>query len=772
MISRKDITSIETAQDLSINRLIIKLCENIANDSLKRTKICHQNKCCNHLIQEKIIKHLKRKTYEILLKFCKMDVSIPLTSPDFSPIDCILAYIFNLRIDRHFDKANRLETLLNRLKQDNLIPDNIKTNLQFLVCLMENDENKQNSDENEIHVPKSIFEKDEINILPLEPLSYSDTRYYRKNSFYMHYPKEIFEIEMTISSDAFMNENSVIFECYPGFDKNGNYLFNIPNFCSGKYEKQSFMGALSHPEIIPSKSSLDLSLNISDIKLEYLHSKEIFKNSTISTVKKQEKINMISEDEGFNETDSPLSFHSGLLFYKDIWENAININQRTYFSWETIGCSEIIKEKLFVTEAGPKATEMIHQAHLYELYLMDPTFSVAPTITVTHKSLIRDVFYLLIGIPSKTFLYMKEQMIFTVKSGIHLPGLTPGCTAKLLERFVDSGTEYCRLEKFATEVSTNVCYNKGLMMQAFKGGLQQYLHYYQAMVLYLSQFDFTLLQLDQTFGKIFRQLSYIAQLCKCSSSSNVNSQTLLPQGLELLSYLYQHAFETWGQEHGVVMVFLLKSTCTPYLRYLTQWLFEGVCNDPYNEFHIEINDMYINTRDETYWTKRFIWKNPDNIANNIPLFLTDIAKHIFICGKSLNLLKLCCPQHQMCHTQEFSPSLILSTSSKMAKHNKKLSEQYKTRMIKIFEEQQQLKEKSAALKEQERFKILVKSHQKIKEYSERIKRNQEELQKEELEKKQQQMKDLQSQIDDKQIRQILERENLKKEENLAIKKKK
>ncbi|XP_023221803.1 gamma-tubulin complex component 6-like [Centruroides sculpturatus] len=289
------------------------------------------------------------------------------------------------------------------------------------------------------------------------------------------------------------------------------------------------MGALCHPEKITSKSTLDLPLDIPELKEKYFNETEILKNVSLPTVKKQEKLNILSEDEGFNETDSPLSFHSGLSCYNDIWEIALKSDQRDYFSWETVGCSNIMKEKAFITEAGPRATEMIHQVHLYELYLMDPTFSVVPTITVTHKSLIRDVFYLLIGVPSKTFLYMKEQMMFTVKAGIHLAGLTPGCTAKLLERFVDSGTEYCRLEKFATEISSNVCYNKGLVMQAFKGGLQQYLHYYQAMVLYLSQYDFTVLQLDQTFGKLFRQLSYIAKLCKCSSSSNVNSQIFFPQ---------------------------------------------------------------------------------------------------------------------------------------------------------------------------------------------------------------------------------------------------
>ncbi|XP_067125434.1 gamma-tubulin complex component 6 isoform X2 [Centruroides vittatus] len=770
MIGRKDITNLELAEDSSINNLIAKLCENIVNDSFNRKHTCHQYRCFNHLIQqEKITKHMKRKAYEILLKFSKIDVSTSSGLSDLSPIDYILAHIYNLRITRQFDKANQLETLLNRLKDnDNYTPDNIKMNLQFLVCLMESGENKHNDLANNLHIPKSTFEKDEVNVLPLEPLHYGDTRYYRKNSFYMHYPKEIFEIEMTVSDDQFVNENTALFECYPGFDKNGNYLFNIPSFSSGKYEKQPFMGALCHPEKITSKSTLDLPLDIPDLKEKYFNETEILKNVSLPTVKKQEKLNILSEDEGFNETDSPLSFHSGLSCYNDIWEIALKSDQRDYFSWETVGCSNIMKEKAFITEAGPRATEMIHQVHLYELYLMDPTFSVVPTITVTHKSLIRDVFYLLIGVPSKTFLYMKEQMMFTVKAGIHLAGLTPGCTAKLLERFVDSGTEYCRLEKFATEISSNVCYNKGLVMQAFKGGLQQYLHYYQAMVLYLSQYDFTVLQLDQTFGKLFRQLSYIAKLCKCSSSSNVSSQVFFPQGLDLLSYLYQHAYESWGQEHGVVVVFLLKSACTPYLRYLTQWMFEGVCNDPYNEFHIEVNDMYINTRDEMYWTKRFIWKIPDASTDSIPLFLTDIAKHIFICGKSLNLLKLCCSQHHMCHTQEFAPTLILSTSNEMAEHNKKLSEEYKLKMTKIFEEEKQTKQKIAALKEQDRLKILNKCHQRIKQYTEKIKRSQEEFLKEQLEKKQQQMRDIQSQIEDKEARQILEKEKLKEKEERLL----
>lgn len=44
--------------------------------------------------------------------------------------------------------------------------------------------------------------------------------------------------------------------------------------------------------------------------------------------------------------------------------------------------------------------------------------------------------------------------------------------------------------------------------------------------------------------------------------------------------------------------------------------------------------------DKRYWTQGFTLKT-DKIEDSVPLFLKELAKEIFVCGKSINLLKAC-----------------------------------------------------------------------------------------------------------------------------------
>ena len=49
--------------------------------------------------------------------------------------------------------------------------------------------------------------------------------------------------------------------------------------------------------------------------------------------------------------------------------------------------------------------------------------------------------------------------------------------------------------------------------------------------------------------------------------------------------------------------------------------------------------------DKHYWNNGFVMLGKDKL-DCVPMFLGDLADDIFVCGKSLNLLKLCCPEVQ------------------------------------------------------------------------------------------------------------------------------
>lgn len=50
--------------------------------------------------------------------------------------------------------------------------------------------------------------------------------------------------------------------------------------------------------------------------------------------------------------------------------------------------------------------------------------------------------------------------------------------------------------------------------------------------------------------------------------------------------------------------------------------------------------------DKHFWTQGFVMVGRDKL-DCVPLFLGELSDDIFVCGKTINLLKLCCPE--VCH---------------------------------------------------------------------------------------------------------------------------
>ena len=53
--------------------------------------------------------------------------------------------------------------------------------------------------------------------------------------------------------------------------------------------------------------------------------------------------------------------------------------------------------------------------------------------------------------------------------------------------------------------------------------------------------------------------------------------------------------------------------------------------------------MFVHIADKHYWTNGFLMADTDKLKC-VPMFLGELANDIFICGKSINLLRLCCPE--------------------------------------------------------------------------------------------------------------------------------
>lgn len=125
---------------------------------------------------------------------------------------------------------------------------------------------------------------------------------------------------------------------------------------------------------------------------------------------------------------------------------------------------------------------------------------------------------------------------------------------------------------------------------------------------------------------------------------------MLSQGVKLLSYLYQEALDNCSNEHYPVLLALLKTSCEPYTRFIHDWVYSGVFRDVYGEFMIQVNPEYLGFRDKFYWTHGYVLISKE-VEDCVPVFLKDIAHDVYVCGKTINLLKLCCPRHYLCWSE-------------------------------------------------------------------------------------------------------------------------
>ena len=117
----------------------------------------------------------------------------------------------------------------------------------------------------------------------------------------------------------------------------------------------------------------------------------------------------------------------------------------------------------------------------------------------------------------------------------------------------------------------------------------------------------------------------------------------LPHGVELLDHLLRKSMHINGnRELYFILVSILRNSAKPYFRFLQDWIFGGICDDSVAEFGLRRNDHLMNIRDRRFWTLAFA--KVDFSSE----FLADIQKQVFLCGKSLNLLKIIKPKHHLC----------------------------------------------------------------------------------------------------------------------------
>uniref|UniRef100_A0A8C2BER6 Gamma-tubulin complex component 6 n=1 Tax=Cyprinus carpio TaxID=7962 RepID=A0A8C2BER6_CYPCA len=326
------------------------------------------------------------------------------------------------------------------------------------------------------------------------------------------------------------------------------------------------------------------------------------------------------------------------------------------------------------------------------------------------SQLVKDVLNVLIGVSSVTFPLNETSVQFDVRPDICVSGTSPESVSRLLGELAQYGTHYLRLSRFSLSSTSQ----KGLVFQAFTGGLRRYLHYYRACVL-STPASLSLLTIACHFRKLGRQLRYLSELCCVDGIGGVGRAAfpvkccwqVCVAGLRwCLCYWQCNVSQSnCSNENHPVLLSLLKSSCEPYTRFVSDWVYSGVFRDVYKEFMIEVNEDYLTYRDKNFWTQGYTLISCD-AEDCVPVFLKHIANDVYVCGKTINLLKICCPQHYIFWSDVPVPRIAVTFSLQEVEEIERDCAVYRGRMETIARHSAISREEKAMRTEQARQELI------------------------------------------------------------------
>ena len=388
-----------------------------------------------------------------------------------------------------------------------------------------------------------------------------------------------------------------------------------------------------------------------------------------------------NDHSSFFKDDEPYIGYRKPKYNLEVWKKHKSVKKNC--TWETINRSNDTKMPLYVTEAGSKvydslwqfqnqlSTELAHvlvkpQDQLTDNMLDNHNLETDEIILLCHVNLVS------VGIPSETFHFNKIANMFIPRKNIFFSGLTSSSVRALLLLFAEWGTAYWRLLQFSSckepgPYSRNAFSSqnkKGVIFQAFCDGLHDYLQSYFKNVLLHSDGIGSLLHRSVKFRLAGAQISYLCQFCQCGDPSKACPTMKwedFPTDVKLISYIYEEAvFCTTSSDYMILLYFLQKCT-VPYLEFIKNWMFYGICWELTSDFFLQINSNCFGRRDRLRWTN-YVTSVNDEIENCVPLFLQNVSKSLFVCGKTTELLKLINPDHFLCTHLFTIPHLTLAFS--------------------------------------------------------------------------------------------------------------
>ncbi|XP_042215461.1 gamma-tubulin complex component 6-like isoform X2 [Homarus americanus] len=723
-------------------------------------------------------RRLKKLVYSVLLTYRK-DYDTENTVVKLTELEEVIWQTFVLRHHRRYDDGNSLDKCLQFLKERGHLEagSDIRSVLKFLVALKGFGGDIKKKPTLAELTPRIVHVgKNQPRFLPAGPLQYGDTflqsAEYRPH--YMHFPPEIFCVSSSANEEMDENRNISPFgikpimelsKALPGTGVSPLLMGRSQSDSSGK-----ILGALLQEhsgEVTP-----DAVLCIPELPSNaqgYSYFSHL-PNTLLSS--SPTPPSAVGSDEGYASSRAA-NLQTPEDDIGDVWETVLQgpplTSRRT---WETLDHVPLNKEKLFITEAGPESSH--HIWLLYQELWGSLGDHHVPTLYVrSMKELCQDLLNLMIGVPSRSFLWSSESESFCVKDGLCYPGVTPEHLRGSLMPFVECGTLVRRLEVVCATPTfdTQQVLTQGSVYRSFTVAISKVLQVYRGTVFSFSG-ETHLPKFQERARHLLKKIRFVAHLCHISlncykvgdtpgltsnkKATDLNNSTRpqhtlgvgephqeMLRGLNLLGELLNQIIVTKDQACLLLLVSIFKNSCAPFFQYLEDWIYDGVCLDPGLEFMIDVDGRSLLRRDRSYWTKGYTLRD----QSSVPPFLRDVLQEAFTCGKALNLLKLCSVKNHLVQNGSTKhPSLQLCISGEELEQMRRECEVYAAHMDHMAAQKQVTAHQKAEKEREENQRLSALSSKKHAAIIKEIEKKLEDVHQSEAAQKRVQLKELKEEM--------------------------
>lgn len=337
------------------------------------------------------------------------------------------------------------------------------------------------------------------------------------------------------------------------------------------------------------------------------------------------------------------------------------------------------------------------------------------TTLITHCLLV------LAGVQSTTFIFSQSHMWFQIRN-IRLRSTSTNSAQMLLSYFARIGSLYMRLYRLANTVLAE---SEFKVHRSFASGINIFLRFFHEYVIHLrsiisdsestdlpnARSCITLLNLRFHVQVIAQNLESLASLVGCYSDEASKGDRLtsgdqnafvsqyedlshpLDNPASLLSYLYNNIeMNEFSNERDTMMqplLFLLfKRSCEPLLQWIQDWIYAGklqqlehfsveqfpVCVQVDRLRELEAIEQDLEQLNDTEEAER-VWSKTYLIREHLlPSFLAPYAKHMYLVGLQLNVLRMYRPTHYLLENTDnhrLSDSLVSMYDADSLAHTRK-----------------------------------------------------------------------------------------------------